>query len=95
MKTLSILYIIFISLSFSFLKQESPLEESMKRGQEIYTDFCVVCHLGAGEGVSGTFPPIAKSDYLINNRTETIKGMGITGKPMSKIRRVELLKLRA
>lgn len=75
MKILAFTYVLFVGFSFSFLKQESPLQESMQRGQEIYADFCVTCHLEKGEGVSSVFPPIAKSDYLIKNRTETIKGL--------------------
>lgn len=75
MKILSIAYLLVVSFSFSFLKQEFPLQESMQRGQEVYADFCVTCHLDQGEGVSSVFPPIAKSDYLINNRTESIKGL--------------------
>ncbi|WP_291870066.1 cytochrome c [Maribacter sp.] len=73
MKILATLYILFISISFSFLKQETSLEESIQRGQEIYADFCITCHLEKGEGIPSTFPPLAKSDYLLNNRTVSIK----------------------
>ena len=43
---------------------QDPLEESMERGAEIYTDYCIQCHLGQGEGVANTFPPLAKSNWL-------------------------------
>ncbi|UKM65018.1 cytochrome c [Flavobacteriaceae bacterium GSB9] len=56
-------------------KQTTPLEESIERGSEIYQDFCVSCHLPTGEGVRKTYPPLAKSDYLKNNRTASIKGI--------------------
>lgn len=55
--------------------QDSNLEESMQRGSEIYYDFCVTCHMDQGEGVPKTFPPLAKSDYLIENREESIRGI--------------------
>ncbi|MFL1011913.1 c-type cytochrome [Flavisericum labens] len=55
--------------------QTTPLEESMERGSDIYQDFCVSCHLPSGEGVRKTYPPLAKSDYLMNNRTASIKGI--------------------
>lgn len=72
-----------ISLSFLFLlftlnvlfSQEYKLEESMQRGSEIYYDFCVTCHMEKGEGVEKTFPPLAKSDYLLENREESIRGI--------------------
>ncbi|PIA80756.1 cytochrome C [Gaetbulibacter sp. 4G1] len=47
----------------------------MKRGNEIYTDFCVTCHLDSGEGVKNVYPPLAKSDFLIKNREASIRGI--------------------
>ncbi len=55
--------------------QTDPLKESIKRGNEIYTDFCVTCHLGSGEGVKNVYPPLAKSDFLIKNREASIRGI--------------------
>ena len=52
--------------------QENELEESKKRGSEIYADFCVVCHLPSGLGMTGVFPPLAKSDYLKNKDIKKI-----------------------
>ncbi|MBU2975880.1 cytochrome c [Zobellia sp. B3R18] len=47
----------------------------MLRGSEIYADLCVTCHLEEGEGISNTFPPLAKSDYLAQNRQASIRGV--------------------
>jgi len=72
-------FIISISLSLFFktthstensYEPQSPLSESIERGATIYHDFCIQCHLGAGEGVAGTFPPLAKSDWLTPERYE-------------------------
>ncbi len=53
---------------------QDPLTESMKRGAEIYTEYCIQCHLGQGEGVKGTFPPLANSDWLLpEKRKEAIR----------------------
>ncbi|MEZ4858163.1 MAG: cytochrome c [Flavobacteriaceae bacterium] len=51
---------------------QDPLKESMERGGIIYTDFCMQCHMANGLGVAGTFPPLAKSNWLIEKRTESI-----------------------
>ena len=51
-------------------KLQDPLKESIKRGAEIYTEYCIQCHLGQGEGVAGTFPPLAKSDWLVQEKRE-------------------------
>jgi len=67
-------FAIVISIAFYF-RQDPALEESMQRGSEIYADFCVTCHLDAGEGVAGAFPPLANSDYLLENRIASIRGV--------------------
>ena len=73
------LFFSFISIAtiiqFIWLQQNKPLKESITRGNEIYNDFCVQCHLDNGEGVAGIFPPLSNSDYLLNNIRETIYGI--------------------
>ena len=71
----SITIITNIILRKSFTQQTTTLEESIKRGHEIYVDFCMQCHLENGKGVENTFPPLANSDYLINNREASIRGI--------------------
>ncbi|MBD0832223.1 c-type cytochrome [Aestuariibaculum sediminum] len=72
----TLLCIIFTAVSFtSYFNQKSPLEESMERGNEIYMDFCINCHLPNGEGVKNVYPPLAKSDFLIKNQDASIKAV--------------------
>tara|TARA_R110000868_G_scaffold382762_1_gene649405 strand:- start:988 stop:1404 length:417 start_codon:yes stop_codon:yes gene_type:complete len=52
---------------------QDPLQESIERGSEIYTDFCMSCHLPNGKGVENVYPPLAKSDYLMKKREESIR----------------------
>lgn len=54
----------------------------MDRGEAIYSDFCITCHLPNGKGVPNTFPPLAKSDFLMNKRKESIRAIkfGQSGK---------------
>lgn len=69
----------FIGLCILFeglwLYQNKSLEQSISDGREIYQDFCLQCHLDNGQGVSGVFPPLAKSDYLFKNIDLSIKGI--------------------
>jgi mono/diheme cytochrome c family protein len=71
--------IIVLSLSGLFIsllyKQDDKLIQSMKRGEEIYQDFCINCHMHEGEGVAGVFPPLAGSDYLMEKRQESISAV--------------------
>ena len=71
--------------SYKTLKSQSQskeLKESIKRGNTVYSDFCVSCHLPNGSGVNKIYPPLANSDYLEANRYASIKGLkfGLKGK---------------
>jgi mono/diheme cytochrome c family protein len=55
--------------------QSNELQESINRGNDIYSDFCISCHLPNGKGAKHTYPPLADSDYLKNNRDASIKGI--------------------
>lgn len=67
-------------------EKETPIAqyqetESFKRGKDIYTDFCIACHLPTGKGIAGTFPPLDGSDWLTERRTDAIHAIkyGLTG----------------
>ena len=68
--------------TYSKVNQYTALEQSIKRGKEVYMDMCVTCHLPNGEGVPKVYPPLAKSDYLMGKREASIKAVkyGIRGK---------------
>ncbi|WP_439132935.1 c-type cytochrome [Polaribacter sp.] len=90
MKILSLLIVLnifFLSTNndseiYNTVNQETELQKSMKRGKEVYSDMCATCHLPNGEGVPKVYPPLAKSDYLMQNREESIRAVkyGIRGK---------------
>jgi len=75
MKTFLFIYLLTIVGLFSYIFQDPKLEESIQRGSEIYTDFCVTCHKGNGKGVARTYPPLANSDFLMSNREKSIRGI--------------------
>ncbi len=68
--------------SYGNITQDTALQQSIKRGKEIYVDMCVTCHLPNGQGVPNVYPPLAKSDYLMENRGESIRAIkyGLRGK---------------
>ena len=75
MKGFILCYYIIIGMVSSSIFKEKTKEDSIEAGKEIYNDFCVQCHLTSGEGVSGVFPPLKKSDYLLNNIEKSIAGI--------------------
>lgn len=48
--------------------KETPLQQSVARGKEVYRSDCQHCHGENGEGIEGVFPPLAKADYLKDPR---------------------------
>lgn len=65
-------YALALVISINVLFQEKTLKQSKEDGSEIYQDFCVQCHLNKGQGVSGVFPPLSDSDYLLNDIDRSI-----------------------
>lgn len=57
-------------------KTEAPpvnFAERMKAGETVYNTNCAACHQPNGQGIPNAFPPIAKSDYLMADKTRSIK----------------------
>ncbi|MBL6643373.1 MAG: cytochrome c [Flavobacteriaceae bacterium] len=81
MKVLIGLMGLMVLIEGTWLFQNKPLDQSIADGKEIYQDFCLQCHLDTGKGVSGVFPPLAQSDYLLNDIDLSIKGIkyGMSG----------------
>lgn len=48
------------------------IDEMMAQGEKIYKAKCVVCHMPDGEGVRHTFPPLANSDYLLEDKVRAV-----------------------
>lgn len=75
MRLLIVGYLLIVGGTTASLYQEKTKEESIVAGEEIFQDFCLQCHLTTGAGVSGVFPPLKDSDYLMNNIDKSIAGI--------------------
>ena len=69
---LTLLVIAIVSQSFQD-KPKFDLKASMAKGKEVYTTYCMSCHMEAGEGIEDVYPPLAKSDYLMVDKARSIK----------------------
>jgi nitrite reductase (NO-forming) len=49
------------------------LSTQMAAGGALYKTYCIGCHQGEGQGQPGVFPPLAKSDYLMADRSRAIE----------------------
>lgn len=66
--------LLLINSTFASL-QDKNLKESMLRGAAIYDNECITCHMENGGGIPGAFPPLAKSDYLMNNTKAAVNAI--------------------
>jgi mono/diheme cytochrome c family protein len=72
MKIFFLAYFIFISYLFNIIQKEKSFDQSISDGKMIYEDFCIQCHLNNGEGIERVYPPLNKSDYLLENIDKSI-----------------------
>ncbi len=70
------------TVNYALNQDPYNLEKSIKRGEQVYMDMCITCHLPTGKGVPNAFPPLANSDYLRENQTKSINAVknGMSGK---------------
>ena len=73
MKIITLSIAIVTTLNFLSISSQDPLMESIKRGEEVYLGYCITCHMDQGQGIEGVFPPLAGSDYLMEDRERSIK----------------------
>lgn len=51
----------------------APVDNSpYAAGKGVYQRTCIVCHQPDGTGMEGTYPPLAKSDYLLADKYRAI-----------------------
>ncbi len=49
------------------------LKSSIVRGKDVYTAYCITCHMEQGEGMDDVYPPLAKSDYMMADKKRTVQ----------------------
>ncbi|HEY5826642.1 MAG TPA: cytochrome c [Cyclobacteriaceae bacterium] len=78
---LALTYIIFAVALVAFQKKAFDLKASIARGKDVYTTYCISCHMEQGEGLESVYPPLAKSDYLMADKKRSIDQIlhGVTG----------------
>ncbi|MDX1907413.1 MAG: cytochrome c [Bacteroidia bacterium] len=70
-----VLCLLLAGLTIALMPVQDELAESRKRGAVLYEGYCISCHMGAGEGVPGVYPPLAKSDYLMKHPEKAVQAV--------------------
>ena len=61
------------SLNILFAQKNFDIKSSIVRGKEVYTAYCITCHMEQGEGMEDVYPPLAKSDYLMADKKRSVE----------------------
>jgi nitrite reductase (NO-forming) len=53
----------------------------IEKGKRVFAQTCIACHQAEGQGLPGVFPPLAKSDFLMADKTRAITALikGLSG----------------
>ncbi len=62
-------------------KKPLTKDERIAAGKAVFASTCQACHQADGNGIAGSFPPIAKSDYFKGNPNKLVSAIvhGVTG----------------
>src|SRR5882724_11738040 len=61
-----------LSMSSFRQNQKFDLKTSIERGKDVYTAYCLSCHMDTGLGLENVYPPLAGSDYLMADKKRSI-----------------------
>ena len=57
----------------SYTDDEWAVDDKYAEGKEVYDRSCVACHMKDGNGLEEVFPPLAGSDYLLEDPVRALK----------------------
>lgn len=60
-----------------------PIQLTSKaRGEKVYTQYCLTCHMADGGGVQNMNPPLSRTSYVLGDKNRLIKVVlnGLSGK---------------
>lgn len=63
---------VFVAMLFAQAKKPTTSAAAIKRGQQVYQITCIACHQKDGKGVPRLNPPLAKSSYVVGEKTKLI-----------------------
>lgn len=76
MKKIIITFFLFLLAAvflFAQTKKQPAASASIKRGQQVYSTTCIVCHQKNGGGVPNLNPPLVKTSYVLGEKSQLIQ----------------------
>lgn len=71
-----------LSLLFSLVMTvglSAPISALADTGEKVYQANCAACHQANGQGLTGAFPPLAKSDWIKGKKPVDIAHVVLAG----------------
>lgn len=80
-KTLTLTFLLVLSVMANAQDKNPPSAEVMKRGQAVYSRTCIACHQPTGLGIAPVFPPLAGSEWVAMAPSVLVRNVlhGMTG----------------
>ncbi len=50
----------------------AELTQAIEQGKTVYGQYCVACHQADGNGVTGAFPPLTQTEWVLGEKTKLI-----------------------
>ena len=66
----SVFSLLIIVYLFAQTKKQPAAAASIKRGQQVFSTTCIVCHQKNGGGVPGLNPPLIKTTYVLGDKSQ-------------------------
>ena len=63
----------FLIAVYLFAKKQPAATASIKRGQQVFSTTCIVCHQKNGGGVPRLNPPLIKTKYVLGDKSQLIQ----------------------
>jgi len=84
-------YCVMTAAALFLLGSAAPVALGAPDGPKLYQQHCGLCHGPEGRGITGVFPPLAASDFLVKEREKSLRAPleGLSGKIMVNRRRYE------
>jgi nitrite reductase (NO-forming) len=51
------------------------VQAKIQAGEKVYQRTCIACHQATGQGIPSVYPPLAQSDYLIEDLDRAVLGV--------------------
>lgn len=58
---------------FAQAKKQPAATASIKRGQQVFSTTCIVCHQKNGAGVPRLYPPLIKTKYVLGDKSQLVQ----------------------